>query len=209
MTDPLQTLRDALGDSPENLPLRQHLAESLVGLGRLDEAEQEYRQAVGLAPGNSKFRVGLAEVSQRLDLQDVKRAGRGKAFAGERTVAVLNELHALGISFSIDDFGTGYSSLSYLKRFPIDILKIDQSFMRGIPGNAEDTAIARAIIVMAHGLGIKTIAEGVETEAQFSFLRAHQCDGIQGFYFSPAVPAEAITRLLETKRTLEVTPEKL
>ena len=120
----------------------------------------------------------------------------------ERTVAVLNELHALGVCFSIDDFGTGYSSLNYLKRFPIDILKIDQSFMRGIPGNAEDTAIARAIIVMAHGLGIKTIAEGVETEAQFAFLRTHRCDGMQGFYFSPAVPAETIAQLLQTGRQM-------
>ena len=188
-------------------------------------AQNKAWQNTGLPPVYVTVNVSARQLKQQnlvhLVTRTLKETGLAPEYLGleltesmlienvERTVAVLNELHALGISFSIDDFGTGYSSLSYLKRFPIDILKIDQSFMRGIPGNAEDTAIARAIIVMAHGLGIKTIAEGVETEAQFSFLRAHQCDGIQGFYFSPAVPAEAITRLLETKRTLEVTPEKL
>ena len=114
----------------------------------------------------------------------------------EQTVAMLSELHALGIGFSVDDFGTGYSSLSYLKRFPLDVLKIDRSFIHGIPGNTEDAAIARAIIVMAHGLGIKTTAEGVETREQLAFLQAHQCDAMQGYYFSPPVPAEAIAEFL-------------
>ncbi len=117
----------------------------------------------------------------------------------ESTLISMNKLHALGVTFSVDDFGTGYSSLSYLKRFPIDTLKIDQSFVRDIPNNTDDTAIARAIIAMAHSVGIKVIAEGVENAEQLAFLRTHKCDGMQGYYFSIPVPAEAITKLLQNE----------
>ncbi len=117
-------------------------------------------------------------------------------YTGE-TLAAMNELHALGVAFSMDDFGTGYSSLSYLKRFPIDTLKIDQSFVRDIPRDPDDAAIAQAIIAMAHSLGIRVIAEGVETSRQLAFMRRHKCDGMQGYYFSKPVPAEAMTRLLQ------------
>ncbi len=110
----------------------------------------------------------------------------------ESTMVTLRELSAMGVHLSIDDFGTGYSSLSYLKRFPIDALKIDQSFVRDIPTDPDDTAIAAAIIAMAHSLGVKVIAEGVENEAQLRFLRAQHCDAMQGFYFSKPLPAEAV-----------------
>ncbi|MDD1615296.1 MAG: diguanylate cyclase/phosphodiesterase with PAS/PAC and GAF sensor(s) [Methylococcaceae bacterium NSP1-2] len=114
----------------------------------------------------------------------------------ERTIDVLNRLHQLGITLSIDDFGTGYSSLSYLKRFKINKLKIDRSFVQDLSSNPEDEAIVTAIINMAKSLGFKTIAEGVETLEQLNFLREKKCDEIQGYYFSKPVPAEAFANLL-------------
>jgi diguanylate cyclase (GGDEF)-like protein/PAS domain S-box-containing protein len=105
-------------------------------------------------------------------------------------VAVMNELHELGVRIAIDDFGTGYSSLSYLKRFRASQLKIDQSFVRGVAGDAEDQAIVKAIIGLAGSLGVGTIAEGVETAEQLEFLKRHGCQQAQGFYFSPAMKGE-------------------
>ena len=99
-------------------------------------------------------------------------------------VSLLHEIRELGVSFSLDDFGTGYSSLSYLKKFPIGELKIDRSFLMEVPDNSEDNAIVKAIIAMAHSLGQKVVAEGVEDDRQLAFLRQHNCDVIQGFYFS-------------------------
>lgn len=115
----------------------------------------------------------------------------------ETTVKTLRELKAIGVCISIDDFGTGYSSLSYLKRFPVDILKIDRSFVTGIPSNSDDSALTATIIAMAHSLGIKVVAEGVETEQQAAFLRAHQCDIGQGYYFSKPLPVDEFALLLE------------
>lgn len=107
----------------------------------------------------------------------------------EDTGVVLHALKALGVRIAIDDFGTGYSSLSYLKRYPIDTLKIDASFIRDITSNEDDAAIAVTIINMARILKMSVIAEGVETETQLAFLRAHQCDEIQGYLFSKPLPA--------------------
>lgn len=114
----------------------------------------------------------------------------------ERTLYLLGQLKALGVSLSIDDFGTGYSSLSYLKQFKIDKLKIDQSFVRDMERYAEDAAIVTAIIGMAKGLGFKTVAEGVENRQQLEFLRNNHCDQIQGYLFSKPLPAEAYEQLL-------------
>ncbi len=114
----------------------------------------------------------------------------------EHTIAILDQLHTLGVALSIDDFGTGYSSLSYLKRFRINKLKIDQSFVRHLGRDPEDAAIVTAIIVMATSLGFKTIAEGVETREQLDFLREKHCDEIQGYYYSKPLPAEAFAALL-------------
>lgn len=106
-------------------------------------------------------------------------------------VELLNRLQTEGIRLSIDDFGTGYSSMAYLKRFPIDQVKIDRTFVRDIPGDGDDEAITTAIIAMAHSLGLSVVAEGVETELQLSFLRNAGCDVMQGFYFAkPCLPEQ-------------------
>ena len=111
--------------------------------------------------------------------------------SAENTLRTLTELKALGVRISIDDFGTGYSSLAYLKRFPIDTLKIDQSFVRDIGSATQDSAIAAAVIAMAHGLGLRVVAEGVEREEQLAFLRRQRCDHFQGYLFSrPLAPEE-------------------
>ncbi len=114
----------------------------------------------------------------------------------DRTVATLNALHAMGIGLALDDFGTGYSSLSYLKRYPIDTIKIDQSFVRHITTEADDAAIAIAIIAMANSLKLTVVAEGVETEEQKAFLVQQGCDAIQGYLLSRPLPADEITAWL-------------
>ena len=108
----------------------------------------------------------------------------------------LNAIKALGVGVSVDDFGTGYSSLAYLKRYPIDKLKIDRSFVRDTPGDADDVAIVTAIIQMGHSLQLKTVAEGVETPAQMALLQQLGCDLVQGFLISVPMDAEAAHRWL-------------
>jgi EAL domain-containing protein (putative c-di-GMP-specific phosphodiesterase class I) len=105
-------------------------------------------------------------------------------------------LRALDIRLAIDDFGTGYSSLAYLKRFPLDILKIDKSFVDDIPFHQDDMEIAATIIAMGHSLGFKVLAEGVETAEQLDFLQAKGCDLYQGYFTSPPVPAEEFETML-------------
>lgn len=112
------------------------------------------------------------------------------------TSSILNGLSRIGVHLSVDDFGTGYSSLNYLKRFTIDMLKIDQSFVRDITTDRDDTAIVSAIIAMSHSLGIKAIAEGVETDAQLSFLCQKGCDAIQGFCLSRPLPVTEFEHFL-------------
>jgi EAL domain-containing protein (putative c-di-GMP-specific phosphodiesterase class I) len=116
----------------------------------------------------------------------------------EFTESILKALRATGVRLAVDDFGTGYSSLSYLRKFPIDALKIDQSFVRQITIAPDETTIVAAIISMGRSLKLRVIAEGVETQEQLAFLRAHECDEAQGYYFSrPVVPGE-FARLLES-----------
>jgi diguanylate cyclase (GGDEF)-like protein len=115
----------------------------------------------------------------------------------EKSAAMLQTLSTMGVHISIDDFGTGYSSLSHLRRFPLDKLKIDRSFIRDLMQNPEDVAIVRAIISLAHSLRLRVVAEGVETSEQLEFLRRLGCDQYQGFLYSPAVPAPVFAQLIK------------
>ena len=115
----------------------------------------------------------------------------------DETVDILNRIKAMGVRLALDDFGTGYSSLSYLRRFPIDVLKIDQSFVRGLHENSQDAQLISAIIGMGKSLELNIIAEGVETVEQLDFLRAQHCEEGQGFLFSKAVPAKDFAQLLQ------------
>lgn len=116
----------------------------------------------------------------------------------DSTRQILTGLHRAGITLAMDDFGTGYSSLSYLKRFPFDLVKIDRSFVRDLIQNTSDAALVRTIIAMAENLNLKSVAEGVENAEQFAFLHHYGCDYVQGYYFTPPVPAEEFVRLLRS-----------
>jgi len=126
------------------------------------------------------------EITESVVMQDV-----------HHTLQILEELHSMGIGLSLDDFGTGYSSLSYLKRFPIQTMKIDQSFVREIPENPEDVAIVSTIIALAKHLKLRIIAEGVETSEQLSFLQEQDCEEAQGYFFSRPLPAEEILEFIK------------
>jgi EAL domain-containing protein (putative c-di-GMP-specific phosphodiesterase class I) len=140
-------------------------------------------QETGLAPGYLEL-----ELTESILMHDA-----------ESSNSVLAALKAMGVRLAIDDFGTGYSSLSYLKRFPIDTLKIDQSFVRDIVTDTDDATIVAAVIGMGKNLKQRVVAEGVETPEQLAFLRTQQCDEGQGFHFSHSLPAEAFGLLLETQ----------
>jgi EAL domain-containing protein (putative c-di-GMP-specific phosphodiesterase class I) len=111
-------------------------------------------------------------------------------------IETLHAIKNLGVNIAVDDFGTGYSSLSYLKRFPVDRLKVDRSFVQDIATDADDAAIVRTIIALGHNLGLKVVAEGVETDQQIDFLRVNGCDELQGYYFSEPVSAWRMAKLL-------------
>jgi len=120
----------------------------------------------------------------------------------EQAVKLLRKLKAIGVRLTIDDFGTGYSSLAYLKRLPIDCVKIDASFVRGIPVDASDVAITETILAMSGSLGLRVVAEGVETRDQVRFLERRGCDEMQGYYFSKPLPAEQLTAYLREREAV-------
>jgi EAL domain-containing protein (putative c-di-GMP-specific phosphodiesterase class I) len=119
---------------------------------------------------------------------------------GEQMVEMLHAIKRLGVQIAVDDFGTGYSSLSYLKRFPVDRLKVDRSFVKDIATDPDSAAIVRTIIALGHNLNLKVVAEGVETEEQIAFLAANACDELQGYYFSKPVSGWRFRKLLQAAR---------
>ena len=141
-------------------------------------------QGSGLSPGHLEL-----EITESTIMQD-----------DEVTISAFRELDEMGVGLALDDFGTGYSSLSYLRRFPVSRVKIDRSFVNGIPTNQDDAALAAAIIAMAHSLRLSVVAEGVETREQAEFLRESGCDEIQGYLISPAVASEQFTRFLDREK---------
>ena len=134
--------------------------------------------------------------STRLELEITESLAMHDA---EKSIATMNELRALGIHLSIDDFGTGYSSLSYLKRFPINKLKVDQSFVRNMTTNANDASIARTVILLGQSLNLTVIAEGVETEEQLALLQQYNCDEVQGYLFSRPISKESLEEFITVK----------
>ena len=142
----------------------------------------------------------LAETHLDGDCLDLELTESSMMHNAEQAVKVLRKLKETGITISVDDFGSGYSSLSYLKHLPLDVLKIDRTFVNEMTTDPNNAAIVLAIITLAHNLGLKAIAEGVETEAQWSLLRRLDCDEMQGYLFSKPLPAEAFERLLQKRQ---------
>ncbi|BCB28341.1 hypothetical protein SKTS_32270 [Sulfurimicrobium lacus] len=147
----------------------------------LDQLVHEVLLDTGLAP-----RWLELELTETIALRDIDAA-----------ISTLKALKSMGVRIAIDDFGTGYSSLSYLKHFPVHSIKIDRSFINGITTNSSDAAITRAVIAMAQNLGVRVVAEGVESEKQLIFLRTYQCHEVQGYYFFRPLPEKSITQLLQ------------
>ena len=143
-------------------------------------------EETGLAPSSLEL-----ELTENIVMDDANRL-----------IERLHALRTLGVKLALDDFGTGYSNLSYLKRFPLDRLKIDQSFMRDVTTNPDDAAIVRAVLSVGHNLGFELVAEGVETEAQVEWLRRERCERIQGYFFSRPVAAPEFEDMLRRRRLL-------
>jgi len=156
-----------------------------VSARQFQEVDWVERVAAALFESGLEARYLELELTESLIMQDVQQA-----------VETMHRLEQLGVHLAIDDFGTGYSSLAALKRFPVGRLKIDRSFVRDLPGDTDDAAIARAVISLAHTLQLRVIAEGVETRQQVDFLREAGCDEIQGFYLSRPVDARVLQALL-------------
>jgi EAL domain-containing protein (putative c-di-GMP-specific phosphodiesterase class I) len=154
-----------------NISARQCLNRDLVQVVRL--ALQE----TGIPP--QLLRLEITETTAMSDADQV--------------IGLLHDIRALGVLLAVDDFGTGYSSLAYLKRFPIDELKIDRTFVSDLATDKDNAAIVRATIALAHGLGLKVVAEGVETEAQRRFLAEQRCDTVQGYLFGRPQPVDTVT----------------
>lgn len=145
----------------------------------------------------SLVRQVLAETGLAPQLLELELTESQLLDSVEHIISTFQQLHQLGVKLAIDDFGTGYSSLSYLKRFPVDYVKIDQAFIRGLQEGSQDAAIIRAIIAMAKSLGLKVVAEGVETQEQLAFLHDHGCDEAQGYLISRPLDAQAFKALLD------------
>ena len=179
-------MQAASADTPETraLTVSVNISARQFALPDLPQRVAAVLKETGLAPERLEV-----EVTEGVAMQDIVH-----------TIDVLAELKRLGVKIAVDDFGTGFSSLNYLKRFPLDKLKIDQSFVRGLPADENDAAITRAVIALGQSLKLKVIAEGVETREQLELLRAQGCDGYQGDYFSKPVPTREFAQLIARQR---------
>ncbi|HJV92049.1 MAG TPA: EAL domain-containing protein, partial [Azonexus sp.] len=196
-----------------------------VGRWALEQAVADYQAwfAAGLQPPRIAVNVSAVQLRRKdflTTLEKVlsRRQGPRDYLDLELTESILMEdieanvrrlgaAREMGVKIAIDDFGTGYSSLSYLKRFPIDLLKIDMSFVRDITTDPDAAAICIAVIGLAHNLKLKVLAEGVETAGQMNYLRRHHCDEMQGYLFSRPLPADACAQLFAAHTTLELPAE--
>jgi diguanylate cyclase (GGDEF)-like protein len=192
------------------MPMTEQILQKACQQGRKwqDEGHPPIRLAVNLS-GNHFKRTGLDESILEIirssgfpaDCLELELTEGIMMENVEGTIATLTRLNSQGIQFAVDDFGTGYSSLSYLKRFPLSVLKIDQSFVRDIATDPEDRAIVNAIIALAHRLHLRVIAEGVETEEQLRYLKDQGCDYAQGYLFSRPLADSLFKALLEAERS--------
>ncbi|WP_372425584.1 sensor domain-containing protein [Salinarimonas chemoclinalis] len=190
-------------------PLGRIVLDKALGAVRelVDRGLEPGQVAVNVAAAQLKDEGFVAEVARnlarwglpptRLEVEVTENVLLDRA--SDKVAETLRGLHALGVTIALDDFGTGYASLAHLKRFPVDRLKIDQSFVRDIGTDPEDAAIARTIVNLAHSLGMDVVAEGIETRAQLEFLRLHGCDIAQGWFIGrPLLGIDAVARFLET-----------
>jgi EAL domain-containing protein (putative c-di-GMP-specific phosphodiesterase class I) len=178
-------------------------------LARLQSWQREIHSGFGLSINLSAVQLNEQDVA-RLFTQVIRSRGIARStlkveitesvlvWNSRRVGCALRSLHEAGVGLVLDDFGTGYSSLSYLQQFPIESVKIDSSFVRGIGARRQDEAIVNGIIGLAHSLGLTVIAEGVETVEQLDFLKSAGCDSAQGYLVSPAVAANELEELLRT-----------
>jgi len=210
--------RDATFTSPETFITQAETSGFIVQLGEwvmrnaIEQVSQwqrdfgrELRLAVNLSGRQFLHRnllnsIEVSAASANLDLRtlEFEITESVAMHNAEDSIGIMRQLKSLGLQLALDDFGTGYSSLAYLKRFPIDKLKIDKSFVRDIPEDANDLAIVSAIIAMAHALGLSVQAEGVETKAQADFLAECGCEFAQGYLFGRALPADEIEAMLQS-----------
>jgi diguanylate cyclase (GGDEF)-like protein/PAS domain S-box-containing protein len=180
--------RGSLGGGPSELVMSVNLSARQLSSPALVPMVQSTVEEFGLDPGRLCF-----EITESVLMEDVDAA-----------IAVLSELRALGVRLAIDDFGTGYSSLGYLRRFPVDIVKLDRAFVGGLGSDSAADAITAAVINLGHALGLSVIAEGVETEEQLTVLRALRCDRAQGYLWSAAQAPEALSQWMAAKPSGEL-----
>lgn len=180
LTEACQTTSEWVRSGFENLKLSVNVSPKQFDEISLKKSIASAIESSGLSPHNL-----VLEITESMLMGDF-----------EHHITLLQHIVDLGVAFSLDDFGTGYSSLSYLKKFPIDELKIDRSFLTNVPEINEDNSIVKAIISMAHSLGMNLIAEGVESAEQLEFLRQHNCNIIQGFYYSKPLDKADFTEFL-------------
>ncbi len=183
-----ETLKSWEENNVRMVPIAINLSVRQLQVKGLAETVKHVVEAYGINPALLEF-----ELTESMLMIDPESA-----------VEILRDIKSYGISLSVDDFGTGYSSLAYLKRFPLDALKIDRAFIKDITSNHEDAAITRAVIVLAHELGLKVIAEGVETIDQLELLVAYGCDQMQGYLFSKPVISDECAAMIKSSRSLDI-----